>query len=451
LKSSYLETSLFDQKVELATEGLEPYFLRHLRTKISHENASIIAEYISSMKVETNLSDNHRRNVITLLKLLSEFLNNKLYDQMTREDVLKYLQSLKKPYTTDASHKWVATYNHRVVAISRFFKWFYSPQVEATKRVRPSVVNNIPIIKRKEKSIYKPSDLWTEADHIVFLRYCQNKRDRCYHAMAIDTSCRPNELLKLKLKDIDFKSTGDRQYAEVLVNGKTGSRVIPLFNSIPYLKDWIEDHPQGRNLNAILFCGISKSKGRQLSRYAIYDIYEHYKKKVLPSLIKDPNVPQQDREQLSNLLKKPFNPYILRHSALTQKAIVLKEHVLRQHAGWTMNSKMPQIYVHWFGNESSNTLLELYGVTPKQNSIQELQPRHCPHCREPNKLDSKFCSKCKMVLTYNEYVQVLEKQKEKDEEMQKMKNDISIIKQGYKEFTELVKSPKNLFQILANE
>jgi len=29
----------------------------------------------------------------------------------------------------------------------------------------------------------------------------------------------------------------DRQYAEVLVNGKTGSRTVPLINSIPYLKE----------------------------------------------------------------------------------------------------------------------------------------------------------------------------------------------------------------------
>jgi integrase len=60
-----------------------------------------------------------------------------------------------------------------------------------------------------------------------------NKRDKCYHAMAVDTSCRPHEILGLKIKDIAFRMSGDHQYAELLVNGKTGTRVIPLFNSIP--------------------------------------------------------------------------------------------------------------------------------------------------------------------------------------------------------------------------
>lgn len=56
------------------------------------------------------------------------------------------------------------------------------------------------------------------------------KRDRYYHAISRDSSCRPHEILKLRVKDI-------KQYAEILVNGKTGSRQIPLINSIPYLKD----------------------------------------------------------------------------------------------------------------------------------------------------------------------------------------------------------------------
>lgn len=68
---------LFDQRLEIATEGLEPYYLEHLKTRISKENALTIANYVLSMKVETNLSINHRRGIITSLKLLSEFLENR--------------------------------------------------------------------------------------------------------------------------------------------------------------------------------------------------------------------------------------------------------------------------------------------------------------------------------------------------------------------------------------
>jgi hypothetical protein len=59
-------------------------------------------------------------------------------------------------------------------------------------------------LKRKETSIYKPTDLWTTEDDLLFLKFCPSKRMKCYHAMARDTSCRPHELLKLRIKDIVF-------------------------------------------------------------------------------------------------------------------------------------------------------------------------------------------------------------------------------------------------------
>lgn len=296
MESNTIETALIDQELEHATAGLEPYFLEHLKTKVCYKNSLIIVQYINSMRIETNLSDNHRRGVITSLKLLSEYLNNKNFINMTKADVLSYLDSLRKPDEVDTLHKWISTYNQRLVIFIRFFKWLYYSNSEPSKRQKPQVINNIPTIKRKEKSSYHPSDLWTDDDHAIFLRYGLNKRDRSYHAMAIDTSCRPHELLKLKIKDIVFKLEGDRQYAEIVVNGKTGTRAVPLFNSIPFLKDWLQDHPHGRNPSALLFCELGKRMGRQLSRYAIYNIYERYKKIVFPSLLEHTNVPKQDKE-----------------------------------------------------------------------------------------------------------------------------------------------------------
>ena len=50
----------------------------------------------------------------------------------------------------------------------------------------------------------------------------------------------------------------------------------------------------------------------------------------------------EDKEKIKNLLTKPFNPYIRRHSALTEKSTKLKSNILNQHAGWSMNSNMAQ-------------------------------------------------------------------------------------------------------------
>ena len=186
-----------------------------------------------------------------LLCKFSQSNNDKPFEQITRREVIAFLDRLRKPETVDPLHKWVGTYNLYGIYILRFFKWLYYPDVEPNKRAKPAVVDNIPQLKRKEQSIYKPTDLWSQEDDLLFLRYCPSKRMKCYHAMSRDTGCRPHELLKLRIKDIVFKNAGQKQYAEVLLTGKTGSRHIPLIDSLPYIKDYLDhEHPQSTNFDS---------------------------------------------------------------------------------------------------------------------------------------------------------------------------------------------------------
>jgi hypothetical protein len=62
---------------------------------------------------------------------------------------------------------------------------------------KPKCIMDIPMLKRKEISCYKPSDLWTQTDDLVFLKWVTNKRDRCYHTMSRDLSARPHEILNI--------------------------------------------------------------------------------------------------------------------------------------------------------------------------------------------------------------------------------------------------------------
>jgi integrase/recombinase XerD len=423
LHSSFMNTTkdaLFDRKIDIATEGLEMQYVNRLRT-LQPENAMIVVNYIQAMRTEINLSDNYRKLNIFLLSDISKF-HNKPIKQMSREDLLSYLDSFRKSDASDPLHKWVGTYNLYTVLLIRFFRWLYYQDIEQKKRPKPSVVDNIPQLKRKEKSIYKPTDLWTTEDDLLFYKYCPSKRIKCYHAISRDTSCRPHEILKLKIKEIFFKTAGNYQYAEVLVNGKTGTRHIPLIDSIPYLKDYLDhEHSQPSNPNAILICSMKKTLGRIMTTHYLFDIYSRYKKEFFPRLLDNPNVPHEDKQKIKELLKKPWNPYIRRHSALTEKSKILKEHVLRQHSGWSISSQMPQKYLHYYGNESSESLLEAYGIVPKDQQIDQLRPKQCPNCSEPNKTDSKFCAKCRMVLTYDAYNETLEKQQEKESEVHNLK------------------------------
>lgn len=107
-------------------------------------------------------------------------------------------------------------------------------------------------------------------------------------------------------------------------------------------------------------------------------IYSHYRKGLFPKLLESPHIPQEDKKRINDL-----ESLHLRHSALTEKSTILKEHVLRQYAGWSGRSQMHLRYLHYFGNESSENILEAYGIMPKGHTKGYLKPKECPNCSEP--------------------------------------------------------------------
>lgn len=176
---------------------------------MSIENARCVMDYIFSLKIEVNLSDNYRKDLINLLTKFSKSNDDKLFKDIKRNDIVAFLDSFRKTETADPLHKWIGTYNIFRIHLLRFFKWLYYPDIEPGKRPKPAVIENIAQLKRKEKSIYKPSDLWTTEDDLLFLKYCPSKRDKCYHTISRDLSCRPHEIIRLKIKDAVFKTTGN--------------------------------------------------------------------------------------------------------------------------------------------------------------------------------------------------------------------------------------------------
>jgi len=427
---------LLERKINMATEGFATTRFCELilrdRNRLSKENALTVSDYIIAMKREINPRLSYKKTTMQIIVELSKTVGlAKNFVDMTRDDVLSYLDKCRKLENEDPLHRWIGSYNTKLVILSRFFKWLYYPAIDDPKKRsdlsvlerKPNCIMGIRHLKRKEISCYKPSDLWSQEDDFLFLKWVTNKRDRCYHTMARDLSARPHEILDLKIRDIVFKTTTDnKQYAEVLVNGKTGTRHIPLIQSIPYIKDWLSNHPSRNNPNSPLFPGLGRNCiGRQLTAIGLYQVYKYYKADLFPRLLKDNTVSIEDKEKIKCLLAKPFNPYIRRHSALTEKSIKLKSNVLNQHAGWSMSSNMAQKYIHYFGNESSESLLEAYGIVTNNNiPFDRLNPKICPNCNEGNTQDARFCSKCKMIMSFEGYQEALESQKEKESEVQRL-------------------------------
>ena len=394
-------------------------------------NAATICDHILAEQTERNIKTSTAEGKIKVLIWLSKNLNDKPFEQMTKQDILGYLNSLRKPISVDPEQKWIGSYNNRLRYYAKFFKWLYNKdEPDFRKRTPPPCIQGLRQLPRQGKS-YKPSDMWDSREHAVFLRYCPNVRDRCYHAMANDMSARPHELLNLKIKDIVFKVTDDqKQYAEVLISGgKTKPRTLPIIDSLPYLKEWIRQHPTGGNPSSWLFVSLADANiGEKLNRDSLLAKYQYqYKAVTFPQLLEDSSVPEVDKATIKNMLTKKWNLYCYRHSALTEKAQFLTETVLRDHAGWSMDSKMPSTYIHFLGNESSKRLLEAKGLIQRgDKNVNILKSKSCPHCSEPNKPDAQFCAKCKMVLSYNAYQLARSESEKQADEIKSLRSEMDM-------------------------
>ena len=329
------------------------------------------------MMLESNISASTRRNMIVMLYRHARQANKKFYE-ITHEDMTAYLQSLRN--SQDEAQKWIGTYNLAIAILQKFYKWLYYPNISSEMRALPECVSGFKKIRRKELARYSPNDMWTMEEHATFLKYCPSVKVRAYHAMALDTSARPHELLKLNIKDLkerlipsvkDNSGNVTRDECVVfqfVVSGKTGSRALALTNSMPYVKKWLEEHPQRQNKDAFLF--INKY-GNAPARNSLFQTYMWYKNEMFPKLLKDQNVPLEDRKIIQRMLEeRKWNPYVIRHSALTLKAKnrMMSDTMLRQHAGWSKESKMPSVYIHNYGSESVDELLRIQGYLPREDN-----------------------------------------------------------------------------------
>jgi hypothetical protein len=127
---------IINRKITLATEGFTTTtnkFCESIlkdRNRLSKENALTVSNYIIAMKREINPRLNTIRTTVQFLSELSRFVGiEKRFEDITREDILLYLDSCRRSENEDPLHKWIGSYNTKRIILFRFFKWSYYPNV----------------------------------------------------------------------------------------------------------------------------------------------------------------------------------------------------------------------------------------------------------------------------------------------------------------------------------
>jgi hypothetical protein len=125
--------------------------------------------------------------------------------------------------------------------------------------------------------------------------------------------------------------------------GKTGPRKVTLTDSLPYLLDWYNVHPERYNKNAVLFR--SYKTGGSLDSNSIYKVYEAHRRRLV-KLLQSGKIPEEeDKAKIEKHIEKPSNPYVQRHFSLTEHALIIKtEFVTCQMAGWKKHSNARKVH-----------------------------------------------------------------------------------------------------------
>ncbi|MGH9925106.1 MAG: hypothetical protein ACRD5B_06980 [Nitrososphaeraceae archaeon] len=129
----------FDRKLDLVIAGARPYIKDHLLHRIPRQNCITIVNYMLAMQTEVSPSERYRIDTIYKFKLFAEFHNPKPFEEITRQEVIDFLDSLRKPETVDPLHQWQGTYELNRIILLRFFRWlYYEKVVPHSKRPTPS-------------------------------------------------------------------------------------------------------------------------------------------------------------------------------------------------------------------------------------------------------------------------------------------------------------------------
>ena len=117
---------------------------------------------------------------------------------------------------------------------------------------------------------------------------------------------------------------------------------------------------------------------------------------------------QDEREKLEYLFKtKKWNPYCIRHSAITSDSDFLPEYALKKKVRWSMNSKQGTRYIkRRMGNDLKQKILEYNGIISGEELERKPSILNCPRCELVNAIENKYCSKCSYPLVPSAFEEI---------------------------------------------
>jgi integrase/recombinase XerD len=263
-----------------------------------------------------------------------------------------------------ANHK-IATYANKVGIIKDAL--VYLKREDVNEEIRT------PRLPERDEQVSK----WILPDQEIekLIREAPTLRDRLMVELFFELGARRGELANVKIKDIQFEEVGGRITAIFMLTGKTGTGPRRIFECIPDLREYLNNHPNKDDPNAPLFFTL---EGNKPLRYG--SIYSRI------------------RMLGFTILKHPIKPHAFRHTRASKDARYFTDREMMKLNRWK-RPDMVAVYAHLSMRDISDKDLVLHGLKTKEDILRPIvETRKCKACHQENAPIAMYCSKCGAVL-----------------------------------------------------
>ncbi len=241
---------------------------------------NIIDEYLNYLKIDKNYSINTIKAYHNDLKKFINFLNKEL-KSVTKDDILKYIESLKKKFQSDK------TIAHNITSIKELYKFMI---INSYIDKNPTSSIKLPKLKKSLPNVLSIEEVDKLLDIKLLDKY--DYRNKAMLEVMYATGVRISELINLKLQDVNLINE------VIIVMGKgSKERIIPLGDyAVISLKIYLEHYRLQflKRPNDYLFLS---SRGDIMTRQAFF--------KIVKKIASEKNITTN------------FSPHTLRHSFAT--------------------------------------------------------------------------------------------------------------------------------------
>ena len=339
-----------------------------------------------------------------IFKVLDDYikarLKNSVHNRVSLFQVLShYAKFMKKPFDVNNDSKYINSFlidlNNRKTntgkpfslitidaythKIKYFYKYLYHGRLMKTDPY-PDIVIDIKLIKPNKKK--SREEIPTDQEIEQMIKFCYTPQQKCIIALSYDAATRPEELVRIKLKDIHQDKYGfEIDIHRIKQKGKE-TNLVPfrVIEAEPYLREWLNHHPYNRKeySDAPLFIDLRHSRPT-----GVNGIYKNIKGAVKRAKI-----------------KRNIYPYSLRHKRITDwKLKGYSDDFIVQLTGHTENTSSLKKYSHLTPNDVNQKRLKEAGKLKdiKEEKKELLKPKKCSRCKKENPVEAHYCN-CGMAL-----------------------------------------------------